>query len=215
MDFHWALYEDVAGGTVIHSGSILGGNSTVDVDPADTVYYGTVVLEVSQTPNTGDGFLYGAMDNVEFSQYLPGDPNVLTVTPSVQNVTALNGTTTFDVSNGSPNSGMDWTASDSASWFDISSGSSGTDDGTIEVTYEQNTGLARSNDITITAPGAVNSPTIVTVTQAAGVPMCGDFGFPPHDTTGPGGVPDCLVDIYDFWDFAFHWLTCTPPLVCP
>ena len=68
LDVSWTLYEDAPGGTIIESGSSAGINANVDVTTSGIVYYGTVVLAVSQTPNTADGSLYGAIDNVEFSQ---------------------------------------------------------------------------------------------------------------------------------------------------
>lgn len=33
------------------------------------------------------------------------------------------------------------------------------------------------------------------------------YGSPAFDTTGPEGVRDCVVDLYDFADFAADWLT--------
>ncbi len=40
---------------------------------------------------------------------------------------------------------------------------------------------------------------------------CGLWGFHPMDFTGPEGVPDCVVDIFDFAQFAQAWLYCTQP----
>ena len=40
---------------------------------------------------------------------------------------------------------------------------------------------------------------------------CGLWGFHPMDFTGPAGVPDCVVNIFDFAQFAQAWLYCTQP----
>jgi len=40
---------------------------------------------------------------------------------------------------------------------------------------------------------------------------CGVWGFHPMDYTGPDGNPDCVVNVYDFAEFAQYWLFCTEP----
>jgi hypothetical protein len=163
---------------------------------------------------TNPGTLEGGDAEWDYIRWDVSDPNFgLVVAPSLRNVGNLAGSTTFDVSNNGILTGMTWDAAESETWFSLTGGS-GTDAGTFTVNYDENTGAERTGNITVTAAGANGSPSVVMVTQA-GAPVCGDFGFPPHDTTGPGGVPDCIVDIYDFRDFAFYWLTCTPPVVCP
>ncbi len=42
-------------------------------------------------------------------------------------------------------------------------------------------------------------------------------GYPEYDVTGPEGKPDCVVDLYEFAEFAQHWLECNivPSSSCP
>ena len=40
---------------------------------------------------------------------------------------------------------------------------------------------------------------------------CGPWGYGPMDFTGPGGVPDCLVDVLDLAEFLTQWLDCSQP----
>ena len=40
---------------------------------------------------------------------------------------------------------------------------------------------------------------------------CGLWGFLPMDTSGPDGVPDCVVDIFDLIPVAMDWLQCVDP----
>ena len=48
----------------------------------------------------------------------------------------------------------------------------------------------------------------------AAPPQCGDQNttFLPVDVSGPGGTPDCYVDIYDLVVLVNEWLICTDPL---
>ncbi len=64
---------------------------------------------------------------------------------------------------------MSWTAAKDPgdTWFEITSGSSGTNSGTISVSYDENMGSARVGTITITAPGAEDSPQTVEIRQDA------------------------------------------------
>jgi hypothetical protein len=94
---------------------------------------------------------------------------VLSVTPTSQSVAKEAGSTNFSVSN-TGNGTMSWTASvtSGGEWLTITSGSSGSNAGTIACGYSANTGTtSRSATIRVTATGATGSPTDVTVTQAA------------------------------------------------
>ncbi|MDM8554445.1 BACON domain-containing carbohydrate-binding protein [Desulfococcaceae bacterium HSG7] len=90
----------------------------------------------------------------------------LSVAPLYHDVPETGGTSTFAVVN-TGTGAMNWTATSDASWLTIDSGDSGTDSGTITVNYEVNSGEARTGTITVTAPGAENSPQTVEVRQAA------------------------------------------------
>ena len=81
------------------------------------------------------------------------------VTPPNQNVTASAGTTTFDVY-----SSTTWTVAESVSWLSVSP-ASGSNNGTLTVTYDANAGSeSRIGQISITSNG-VATPVNVAVTQ--------------------------------------------------
>ena len=103
-----------------------------------------------------------------------GDPSeqaysyVLSVTPSSRAAGKTAGTTTFAVANSGTGT-MPWTAAvtSGSSWLKITSGSSGSNAGTITSSYDANTGAtSRTGTIRVTAAGASGSPKDVTVTQA-------------------------------------------------
>jgi len=91
------------------------------------------------------------------------DP-VLNVTPQLQNMPATAGWTTFDVTNLGGGS-MEWTAESSDDWVLVFS----TD--YLSAGCRYNFGNQRTGSITITAPGAINSPQTVQIVQAAGAPI--------------------------------------------
>jgi hypothetical protein len=105
---------------------------------------------------------------------------VLSVTPPNQPVAKDAGATAFNVSNIGTGT-MPWSAEViSGSWLTITSGSSGTDAGTINCSFTANTGTsARTATIRVTATGATGSPQDVTVTQGH-----------DHYLTISGGVKD-------------------------
>jgi len=93
---------------------------------------------------------------------------VLNISPSSRSVTKDAGTTTFSVSNSGAGT-MSWTAAvtSGGEWLRITSGSSGTNAGTITCGYDANTTMAsRTGTIRVTAPGAAGSSKDVTVVQA-------------------------------------------------
>jgi hypothetical protein len=94
---------------------------------------------------------------------------VLSVSPTTRQLTRDAGTTSFSVSNTGAGI-LSWTAAvtTGGSWLSITSGSSGTDAGTIQCSVTANTGAtARTGTIRVTATGAAGSPKDVTVTQAS------------------------------------------------
>ncbi len=97
----------------------------------------------------------------------PGQP-VLAVTPASRSVGAAAGTTSFSVANTGEDT-IPWTATvtSGGSWLTITSGVSGTNAGTIQVSYAANTGASsRTGTIQVTAAGAIGSPVSVHVVQA-------------------------------------------------
>lgn len=87
----------------------------------------------------------------------------LSVLPSVRNVGADAGVTTFDVT-----SNVDWTVTESVSWFTVDP-IIGSNDGTLTVDYEENLSLTpRSGTITISGDDVAD--VVVTVNQAGADP---------------------------------------------
>jgi hypothetical protein len=92
----------------------------------------------------------------------------LVISPTSRSVTKDAGTTTFGVSNTGTGT-MPWTAAvtPASTWLSITSGSSGSNVGTINCSFTANTSTsARTATIRVTATGATGSPKDVTVTQA-------------------------------------------------
>ena len=93
----------------------------------------------------------------------------LAISPEIRNVSKDVGAIAFNVSNTGIGA-MPWTAAvtSGGSWLSITSGSSGTDAGTISCAYTANTGTSlRIGTIRVMATGATSSPRDVTVMQLA------------------------------------------------
>ena len=121
---------------------------------------------VSLTVSGPDG-----SDTIDIADYItvgtnPGSP-VISIDPTLRSVIENAGSTTFTVENVGTGT-MNWTATSGDSWLSILGGTSGTDSGTITVSYEENTGAERTGTINITSPDASNSPQAVEVIQAEG-----------------------------------------------
>jgi hypothetical protein len=95
-------------------------------------------------------------------------PPTLSVAPVDQPVDCHAGSTMFTVKNTGTGT-MKWSASSNQSWAVISSGSSGTNSGTIKVDYTLNNSKSagRTATICVIAPGAVDSSQAVTLSQSA------------------------------------------------
>lgn len=105
---------------------------------------------------------------------VPTSAPVLEVSPLVRNVSVASGTTTFYVQNTGTDD-MNWTASVDDSWVMIENGSSGSNEGTITLRYQTNTGGARNAKLSVTAPSAKDSPKYVEIKQPSGT--AGTFTF--------------------------------------
>ncbi len=103
------------------------------------------------------------------------EPNYITVSPVTlearlriepvsQNVSDNSGSLSFLVHNDDTGT-MDWTAETNDSWLTIVAGNTGINSGNVIVAYESNDGAARSGSVSVTAPGAENSPQTFTVRQ--------------------------------------------------
>jgi len=125
-----------------------------------------------------------------------------TVTPTNQNVTCAAGTTSFTV-----NANSTWTVSESVSWLSVSP-ASGTNNGTLTVTYDANTGAARTGTISVTFP---DLPAVsVTVTQAA---VCTLTVTPANQTvTNPAGTTTFTITTTCAWTVSesVSWLSVSP-----
>ncbi len=119
---------------------------------------------------------------------------VLSVTPANQPVSGSAGTTTFAVSNTGTGT-MNWTASSNQGWATITGGASGTNSGTITVSYTANssTTTSRTATITVTASGATGSPKTVTLTQAATPPPILSVTPVDRPVSGTAGTTDFAV----------------------
>ena len=110
---------------------------------------------------------------VRGGQPRPPDHPVISVSPASRAVAKDAGATTFSVSNTGTGT-MPWTATVTSgdNWLLISSGTSGTDSGTITCSFTANaSSTARTATIRVTATGATGSPVDVTVTQAPAVQL--------------------------------------------
>ena len=95
---------------------------------------------------------------------------VIHISPTSQTISAINDTVIFDISNEGTKF-MVWTATIQDNWLSFMGNSSGTDNGQLILRVEPNYGLTRETTVFITAPGAINSPTSVMITQTAGFPI--------------------------------------------
>jgi len=122
----------------------------------------TATIRVTATGATG------SPQDVTVTQAPTSIQPVLSVSPVSRDVVKNAGATTFSVSNTGTGT-MLWTTAvtSGSSWLSITSGTSGTNAGTINCSFTANTGaLVRTATIRVTATDATGSPQYVTVTQA-------------------------------------------------
>ena len=136
-------------------------------------------FDTSAYPDAPDSYVEGICDDVTTYD--------LQVDPSSRNVSASSGTTTFTVSRTGTGS-MNWTATENFYWFYISGPGSGTDSGTITISYDENTStVGRSGTIHVSDPNANNNPVSVQITQAGASPDPPDLVI-----QSPGVSPNML-----------------------
>ncbi len=147
----WTVTSNSAWCTVTPSGS---GNGTILATYTANALYISRIATITVTV-TG-------LTPVAVTVTQSGSAPTLTVTPSNQNVTAPAGTTNFAITSNSA-----WSVASNAAWCSVTP--SGTGNGTLVATYQQNTALvARVANLTVTVAGL--TPVVVTVTQAAAAP---------------------------------------------
>ena len=106
-----------------------------------------------------------AGDRVDLGAY-EYQGTVLEVTPGTQSVGRAAGSTTFAVTNAGIGT-MRYAATTSAGWLHLGGNVSGTNGGTLAVSYDANTVAAvRTGTVTVTAAGAAGNPAVVKVVQA-------------------------------------------------
>lgn len=161
--------EVTSGDAFVHITSGASGTNTgtlhvnVDANSGDALRTGTIAVTYPGNP----------LDSKTVNIVQAPSAFILNVGPDNQNVAAGSSSTTFAVSNNGGGS-MIWTAAvtDGSSWAHISSGAAGNNDGIISVSVEANPDNAiRVAEITVTAPGAANSPGTVHISQAANTPV--------------------------------------------
>jgi hypothetical protein len=153
-----------AGGDWLSITSGAAGSNTGTITCTFTAHTGT-------TSRTGRILVTatGTMGSPKEVTVTQAGSTVLSVTPAHRNVEKEAGNTTFDVSIAGVEN-ISWTAAvtDGGSWLSITSGAAGSHSGTITCAFMANTGTTpRIGTIQVTAVGAVGSPKLVSVTQAA------------------------------------------------
>ncbi len=135
------------------------------MNPGEDFYLKLYVAATGDIIDYGQGLSGWA--NTNFAP-MPGynNPNavydfasvMLNVSPSSQNVSSAAGSTSFTVT-----SNTSWTVSESVAWLSVTP-MSGSNNGVLTVNYNENTGTARSGQITVSATGVPD--VTVTVNQS-------------------------------------------------
>lgn len=140
--------------------------------------FGTPVC-VTATPNAGYTFVNwtsGSSVVSNLSAYtftINGSQNlaanfmmlpILNVTPDFVSVGPIAGTASIHVSN-SGGGTMNWSSTSDIFWIKITSGSSGTNNGIINISYNHNNSAPRVGTVTITAAGVSGSPKSIEIRQ--------------------------------------------------
>ena len=195
---------NIGGGTMSWTATVTSGSSWLSITSGSSgTNSGTI--NVSYTANGGTSSRTGTITvtasgatgspkNVTVTQAAPTP--ILSVTPDNRDVPATAGNTTFSVSNAGGGT-MPWTATvtSGSSWLSITSGNSGTNNGTINIGYTTNGGTSsRTGTITVTASGATGGPKLVIVTQAGPPPQIG--GIRPVSPTTVSGSANTEFDVY-------------------
>jgi BACON domain-containing protein/all-beta uncharacterized protein len=138
---------------------------------------GNSAVQVSAAPNTDPvtrrGMIHVAATDVQITQ--AAAPCVFQVTPLSRDVGGGGGTTSVSIA---ANSACGWTAASTVSWIRITSGASGTGNGTATMAVDANTGAARGGVVTVAGQN-------VTVNQSSGQTTC-NYSLAP--TTGSIGA---------------------------
>jgi hypothetical protein len=147
---------------------------TVEIVPLTADGNGEYYVDIVLDGGTGDLFKYNT--GAPFVGIEEVSAPSLVVSPETQTVAKEAGSVSFAVSNSGTGT-MAWSAvvTSGSSWVSITSGASGTNSGTIVVSFTKNTvPVTRTATIQITADGASGSPRNITLVQAAPALISGD-----------------------------------------
>jgi len=125
--------------------------------------HGHVAFENASGPFSGETYENDPFSRIDWLTVQP----ILSVTPPNQNVSDLAGSTSFNVSNTGTGT-MHWTSHvhlDDTYWLVPSSSGTGTNSGSISLTFPQNTWEARTGRLIVEAPEGLGSPVMVEVNQ--------------------------------------------------
>jgi len=173
--------SNTGGGTMAWSAAVTTGSSWLRINSGTSGSNSGTISVTYDANNENDirtgvititaAGVTGSPKTVTLEQAVQG--SVLNVTPDIQNVAFGSGTTNFAVTN-TGGGNMAWTAAvtTGSSWAHISSGTSGSNSGTISVSYDANPdNEVRMGVITVTAAGATGTPKSVAVLQARNSPV--------------------------------------------
>jgi M6 family metalloprotease-like protein len=149
---NWARITSGLNGT--NAGTI---SVSVDANPGSTPR--TAVITVTAADATG------SPKTITLVQ--AANSAAMSITPDTRSTEAIGGPVSFSVSNTGGGT-LNWSASVStgSNWAQITSGTSGSNSGTINVTLATNTETtSRTATITVTAEGITGSPKTLTITQ--------------------------------------------------
>ncbi len=179
------------------------------------IYY--VDIEVGTYLFEGGNSFYAYLFSDGGGQYYAG---YMSITKTIVNYSlSINPSGTLNVNSSSGNddiavtSNVSWTASSNQSWLTITSGSSGSNNGTVNYSYTANTSTSSSRSATITVSGSGVSNKTLTITQAAATPTP-TLNINPSGTlnvNSSSGNDDIAVTSNVSWTASSNqsWLTIT------
>lgn len=152
------------GGTTSGSGFYDNGSNVLVVATPNDGYAFVNWTENGNVVSTTQSYQFIVTSNRNLVANFQTIPT-LSVSPLYIGVSSNSGSGQFSVSNTTGGT-MNWTAISNNNWITITSGSSGTNNGTIILSYQlNNSTFQRIGTITVTAPDAFNSPQTVEVRQ--------------------------------------------------
>ncbi len=185
------------------------GQANFSADAGRTSFGGTGNTACFLSNGTPGGFkitnIGTAGETISFTVSFGNDtPAVMNIAPSLREVAATAGTTSFEVSNTGGGT-MAWTATvtGGANWAHITSGNSGSNAGSVQVAFDANNESdVRTGFITVNAPGVAGSPYTIYIIQAASRSVL-SVGPESQNISDRGGVAAYTVS--NFGGGAMNW----------